>query len=96
MGLEEYRKEIDRIDAEIVRLYEERMDVAEKVALDKIQSGKNVYDPEREKSKLEKIKNMTKNEFNSLGAVELFSEIMAMSRKRQYALLEEKHCKKIE
>ena len=94
MGLEEYRKEIDRIDAELVRLFEERMDVAEKVAMDKIQTGKNVYDPEREKAKLEKIKNMTKNEFNSIGAVELFSEIMAMSRKRQYALLEEKGAKR--
>ncbi len=94
MGLEEYRNEIDRIDAEIVRLYEERMEVSEKVALDKIQSGKNVYDPEREKAKLEAIRNMTKNEFNSFGAVELFSEIMAMSRKRQYALLEEKGAKR--
>ena len=94
MGLEEYRKDIDRIDEQIVRLFEERMEVSEKIALDKIESGKNVYDPEREKSKIEKIKTMTKNDFNAMGAGELFSEIMAMSRKRQYALLEERGAKR--
>ena len=37
--LQQYRHEIDRIDNEIVRLFEERMEVCEKVARYKIQTG---------------------------------------------------------
>ena len=49
----EIRNEIDTIDQEIVRLYEERMKKAEQVADYKIRTGKSVYDPVREKEKLD-------------------------------------------
>ena len=90
MELDEYRQEIDRIDAEIVKLYEERMEVSEKVADFKIRNGKNVLDRAREEQKLSKIRSLTHSKFNALGVTELFEQIMAMSRKKQYALMQER------
>ncbi len=70
----ELREEIDRIDRQIVALYQERMEVAARVAAYKIETGKKVFD---------------RDEFNGFCVVELFEQIMAMSRKRQYQLLTE-------
>lgn len=89
MDLGKLREEIDAIDEKIVRLYEERMKVSEKVADYKIQTGKKVFDKQREAEKLEKIKSMAHNEFNGLGVRELFEQIMSMSRKLQYQKLSE-------
>ena len=85
--LQQYRQEIDRIDNEIVRLFEERMEVCEKVAEYKIQTGKQVLDPEREKVKIDAVKAKAHTSFNAMGTGELFKLIMAISRKRQYQLL---------
>ena len=85
--LQQYRHEIDRIDNEIVRLFEERMEVCEKVARYKIQTGKQVLDPEREKVKIDGVKAKAHTSFNAMGTGELFKLIMAISRKRQYQLL---------
>lgn len=89
VDLQECRKEIDKIDSEIIRLFEQRMKVCEDVAKYKIGTGKKVLDPERERSKIETIQKMAHGEFNKLGAQELFQQIMAISRKRQYQLLTE-------
>lgn len=89
MDLLECRNEIDRIDKEILQLFEERMKVAESVAAYKIKTGKQVLDPEREKEKIRTLKAMAHGEFNALGVQELFQQIMAISRKRQYQLLTE-------
>lgn len=83
----QYRDEIDKIDKEIVRLYEERMQISEGVARYKIENGKKVFDKEREKSKLETLGSLTSNDFNKHGVQELFQQIMSMSRKLQYQLL---------
>ena len=87
--LQECRQKIDKIDDEIVKLFEERMKVCEEVAGYKIRTGKKVLDPEREQAKLEEIRKKAHGEFNALGAQELFQQIMAISRKRQYQLLTE-------
>ena len=52
MDLGVLRDHIDDIDKQIIRLFEERMDVAEQVARYKISCGKPVYDPVRERVKL--------------------------------------------
>ena len=87
--LSEIRNEIDSVDAEIVALYEKRMRLAEQVAEYKIGTGKKVLDKEREQSKLDKIKTYATTEFTKCGVTELFEQIMAMSRKRQYQMLTE-------
>ena len=56
MDLLELRNKLDGIDSEIVRLYEERMEVCGKVADYKIQTGKKVFDKVREEEKIAKVK----------------------------------------
>ena len=83
------REEIDKIDNEIVSLYEKRMKIAEGVARFKIATGKKVFDREREVSKLNTLSEKASSAFNKVGIVELFEHIMAVSRKKQYQLLTE-------
>lgn len=83
------RDEIDKIDNEIVALYEQRMKIAEGVARFKIETGKKVFDKERELSKLATLSKKASSDFTRLGITELFEQIMAVSRKKQYQLLTE-------
>ena len=85
----EIRNEIDQIDRQIVELYERRMECTSQVAEYKIATGKQVFDKEREKSKLEKVEELASNDFNKRSVRELFEQIMSMSRKRQYQMLTE-------
>ena len=87
MDLLELREQIDAIDRQIVSLYEQRMDICSQVAEYKIETGKKVFDRQREMEKLASVKALTHNAFNSHGVEELFEQIMSMSRKLQYQLL---------
>ncbi len=89
LDLNAIRKDIDTIDRQLVELFEERMHLCEDVAAYKIETGKKVLDPEREKAKLASIRDMVKNPNNVHAINDLFSQIMATSRKMQYKLLEE-------
>lgn len=89
MDLLELRNELDGIDRNIVELYEKRMAVCEQVAAYKIETGKRVFDKEREQQKLKAVSALAHNEFNAYGVKELFEQIMSMSRKLQYRLLAE-------
>lgn len=88
MDLQEIRKELDVIDRQIVDLYEKRMKLCGDVAEYKISVGKPVYDGEREKQKLEAVRQMTGEEYRQ-GASELFTQLMTISRRLQYRLLAE-------
>jgi len=85
--LSELRNKIDEIDHNIVQLYEQRMEISKEVATYKINTGKKVFDKEREDQKLRAVKELTHNDFNKHGVEELFEQIMSMSRKLQYQLL---------
>lgn len=89
MDLLTLREQIDSIDKNIVSLYEQRMEISKQVAEYKIETGKKVFDKEREEQKIAAVKALTHNEFNSHGIEELFEQIMAMSRKLQYQMLTE-------
>lgn len=87
--LTELRREIDEIDSQLVSLYQRRMEITAGVAEYKINTGKKVFDKEREQSKIATVTGMAKSEFNARAIKELFEQIMAVSRKRQYQLLNE-------
>ena len=55
MNLTEIRKDIDRIDSEILRLIAERMECSKKVAEYKRENGMAVFDSEREKQILDSL-----------------------------------------
>ncbi len=83
------RDEIDKIDRQMVELFEKRMEICGEVAEYKINTGKKVLDRERELSKLQVLGDLAHSDFNRHGVTELFQQVMAMSRKLQYQLLEQ-------
>ena len=83
------RNEIDEIDSKIVELYEARMKMSERVAKYKIENQKAVLDKEREKIKLQKVGDLTTSEYTRKCIIDLYKQIMSMSRERQYQLLTE-------
>lgn len=87
LDLNEIRKNIDAIDTEMTRLFEQRMKLTYQVAAYKIENGKKVYDKEREDSKLEHLSGLTEDSFNKQAIRELFSQIMSISRRKQYTLV---------
>lgn len=89
LDLKDIREEIDKIDSSIVEEFENRMAVCKQVANYKISNGKNVLDREREIQKIQKVKEQAKSWFNQQAIEELFTQIMAISRKLQYQLLAE-------
>lgn len=87
VDLGKLRDEIDVIDKQMVELFEKRMKICGEVAEFKIETGKKVFDRDREKSKIQTLTQSAHNDFNRHGVEELFQQIMAMSRKLQYQLL---------
>ena len=85
--LQEIRQRIDKIDKELVSLFEERMDCAKAVADYKRGKGMAIYDKAREDSKLAALSAMVEGRFLKRSIKELFTQIMSISRKYQYQLL---------
>lgn len=88
LDLQEIRGELDVIDRELVELFQKRMELCRDVAEFKIGTGKAVYDGAREKQKLQAVTDMARGDFNKKGVYELFSQIMTLSRRLQYQVLE--------
>ncbi|MDE7327389.1 MAG: chorismate mutase [Lachnospiraceae bacterium] len=89
IDLKDSRAEIDRIDQQIVALFERRMQVAADVAEYKKSVGKPVFDKAREEEKLLAVKNLCADEFNGQAVREVFKQIMSISRRLQYTLNQE-------
>lgn len=85
--LSELREQLDEIDAQIVELYERRMNICEQVGEYKIEKGKKVFDRQREKNKLVDVASKVSSNFNKKGIQELYQQLMSMSRKLQYQQL---------
>lgn len=87
MDLTQIREDIDRIDRQMVALFQQRMELAAQVAASKKESGKAVYDRQREQEKLAALGSLADNEFNRHSIEELFQQIMSISRRYQYNIL---------
>ncbi|SFH62405.1 chorismate mutase / prephenate dehydratase [Pseudobutyrivibrio sp. OR37] len=85
--LGELREDIDKVDKEILKLFTERMELACQVAEYKIATGKKVYDKAREDEKLAKLASYVDDPFNAQAVHELYTQIMSISRKKQFAIL---------
>lgn len=87
--LEEYRKEIDSIDKEMIALFERRMDVARKVGEYKKENNMEILNSKREAEVIEKNTNSLKNkDYKDLGR-EFFENLMKLSRSLQEKLIKE-------
>ena len=86
MDLNDYRKEIDSIDDQMIALFSRRMDIAAKIAEYKRANGLRVLDARREKEKLRDITEKTPEELRGYVA-SLYSLIFELSRSHQGRLL---------
>ncbi len=91
--LSEIRVDIDCVDREIVKLFEERMALTKQVAQYKIANNKPVLDAAREAVKLDTVASYVENPENAEGARALFESIMAISREQQQKLIDEHNIK---
>ena len=79
MDLMELREQIDGIDAQIVALFEQRMDISRQVAEYKISTGKRIFDKQRETEKLAKARRKFDN-FEALKKLQLQFEMDIITR----------------
>ena len=85
--LADIREEIDSVDKGILELFLKRMELACQVAEYKISTGKKVYDKKREEEKLDKLSSFVSDDFYVQAVRELYTQIMSISRKKQFAIL---------
>lgn len=78
----EIRKDIDKIDSQLMPLFIERMKCSERVAKVKAAAGKPVLDRTRERAILDRIEKSSDEYGKSL--VPIYRTIMAVSRQRQH------------
>lgn len=83
MDLSECRKEIDKIDKELVELFERRMNVAIKVAEYKIENNIPILNEAREAEVIEKNVNRLNNKEYSKLTEKFFANLMELSRSLQ-------------
>ena len=82
MDLKDYRKEIDAIDDELVRLFVKRMDVAARIADYKKEQGLPIFVPAREREKLADVAGQAGEEMANYTRV-LYSMLFELSRSYQ-------------
>lgn len=87
--LNDYRAEIDAIDTEITRLFEQRMNVVKQVTEYKRAHNMPVLQASREAVVLEKAVARLQNPEYADGVRILFETLMSISRASQYEKLEE-------
>lgn len=86
MDLNEIRKEIDVIDAEIVNLLNKRFDVVKKIAKFKSDNNFQILNKEREKDVVKKLLNLTTD--YKLEVKNTYKAIMDISKSIQYGFIE--------
>ena len=86
MDLNDYRREIDGIDAQLLELFARRMDVAAAIAEYKKENALPVLDPSRERQKLLDIAEKTPEALRDY-AVSLYSLLFELSRGYQNRIL---------
>lgn len=87
--LEELRQQIEEVDDQIAKLYQERMQLCDEIGACKVTSGVKVLDRQREREKLQRVTGQMEDEFCKKGVRELFEQLMSMGRKLQYQRLVE-------
>lgn len=86
MSLEDLRIEIDNIDGQLVELFKRRMDVSGRIAQSKMEIGKKVFDPVRERQKLCEIAQLSGEDMRDYTTA-LYSLIFDLSKNHQRRLM---------
>ena len=83
MSLDEYRKEIDEIDNQIIAFLNRRYQVVEKIKVEKEKTGQTIHDPTREAAALNRMAQALQAPFSLEMLKDIYSVIFASSRKIQ-------------
>lgn len=84
MDIATLRQQIDRVDAALLQLFQQRMDISGQIADYKKQNALPVFDPAREKAKLAEVAANVPTELQSAAKV-LYSLLFELSRSCQSA-----------
>lgn len=80
MTIDDYRKEINRLDSELLHIFNKRAALALKIGEIKKQQGIAVYDPEREKRIFETMSEANPGPLANDAIVRLFERVIDESR----------------
>jgi chorismate mutase len=81
MTIDEIRQEIDRLDSELLRIFNQRADFALKIGKIKKGLGLPVYDPAREKNIFQRMKEENPGPLDNQAIVRLFERVIDESRR---------------
>ncbi len=81
MTIDEIRTEIDRLDSELLRIFNQRADFALKIGEIKKGRGLPVYDPAREKLIFQRMKAENPGPLDDDAIVRLFERVIDESRR---------------
>ena len=85
--LNEIRFELDKVDEQLIKLFLDRLELSEKVAKLKFDNGGNIYDPAREKEKIDRCTDGLQGD-NKLMAEDFIKYLMEKSKERQHKVIE--------
>ena len=83
MELKDYREKINGIDEQMVKLFEERMEISAEIAKYKKENGLPIFDGARERSKLKSVNEQLPEHLQDYG-LSLYSLLMDLSKTYQY------------
>lgn len=81
--MEELRKKIDECDIEIVNALKKRMEVAKEIGLYKKKNNLPIYNAEREKILLKKLKGMANRDLSEEAIEKIYTAIIDASKDLQ-------------
>lgn len=81
MTIDDLRREINRLDGELLRLFNQRAELALKIGEIKKQFGIPVYDPEREKLIFETMARENPGPLENEAIIRLFERVIDESRR---------------
>jgi chorismate mutase-like protein len=81
MSIEDWRRKIDEIDSKLVELFNERSTCAIEIGKIKHTENLRVYDPEREREILRRIKEANRGPLDNEGLQRLFERVIDECRR---------------
>ncbi|WP_243373622.1 chorismate mutase [Geotalea sp. SG265] len=81
MEIDDYREQIDRLDSELLRIFNERAGLALKIGEIKKGLALPVYDPSREKKIFQRMQEQNPGPLDDQAIVRLFERVIDESRR---------------
>jgi chorismate mutase len=81
MNIDDLRSEIDRLDSELLRIFNQRASLALRIGELKKEAGLPIFDPGREKRIFQRMKNDNPGPLDDQAIVRLFERVVDESRR---------------